>query len=354
MLTVSVASTRCPPPRLAAAAGQQAAQITRRQAPQLRVAPRHSRPTWGTSDGRRTTCRRGLLASSNSQADGDGLADPTAEQQQSQQQQEQQQADPPPAAAPRRAAAPPPSRASLIFTILVVTVTAVANRVLYKVRKCLPGDLCLCPLAKTNAAMAAAPVDYWDPPLLLQMSLVPLGNYVFFLAQLQTFGYLLVYFTVLALRYRRVLCFSVAAGPQPLSPLPPWQRQLTTGAIPRCLPPCRSGQVSKAMLAFPMRAPGMFLAIGLVEALSSLLGFLGAANLPGTETRGSFAASLLDMGSSAAAWGSATALQVQRCRLGIRLKCAVPRVPPGAPQAWCCRCWPRPSCCGRSCWRSRC
>jgi len=34
------------------------------------------------------------------------------------------------------------------------------------------------------------------------MSLVPLGEYVFFLAQLQTFGYLIVYFAVLALRYR--------------------------------------------------------------------------------------------------------------------------------------------------------
>lgn len=54
----------------------------------------------------------------------------------------------------------------LIITLLIVMTTAVANRVLYK------------------------------------MSLVPLGEYVFFLAQLQTFGYLLVYFAVLALRYR--------------------------------------------------------------------------------------------------------------------------------------------------------
>ena len=32
--------------------------------------------------------------------------------------------------------------------------------------------------------------------------LVPLGNYVFFLAQLQTFGYVAVYFAALLWRYR--------------------------------------------------------------------------------------------------------------------------------------------------------
>lgn len=76
------------------------------------------------------------------------------------------------------------------------------------------------------------------------MSLVPLGNYVFFLAQLQTFGYLLVYFGVLALRYK-------------------------------------AGRVSGAMLAIPRTMSRTFLAIGFVEALASLLGFVGAANLPG-------------------------------------------------------------------------
>lgn len=76
------------------------------------------------------------------------------------------------------------------------------------------------------------------------MSLVPLGNYVFFLAQLQTFGYLLVYFGVLALRYK-------------------------------------AGRVSDAMLAIPRAMSRTFMAIGFVEALASLLGFVGAANLPG-------------------------------------------------------------------------
>ena len=37
------------------------------------------------------------------------------------------------------------------------------------------------------------------------MALVPLGNYVFFLAQLQTFGYVAVYFAVLYWRYRSVI-----------------------------------------------------------------------------------------------------------------------------------------------------
>ncbi len=38
--------------------------------------------------------------------------------------------------------------------------------------------------------------------ILYKMALVPLGNYVFFLAQFQTFGYVVVYFAVLALRRR--------------------------------------------------------------------------------------------------------------------------------------------------------
>ena len=46
--------------------------------------------------------------------------------------------------------------------------------------------------------------------ILYKMALVPLGNYVFFLAQFQTFGYVLVYFAVLFLRRRcayRLLSF---------------------------------------------------------------------------------------------------------------------------------------------------
>lgn len=34
------------------------------------------------------------------------------------------------------------------------------------------------------------------------MALQPLGNYVFFLAQFQTFGYVVVYFAFLFFRYR--------------------------------------------------------------------------------------------------------------------------------------------------------
>lgn len=76
------------------------------------------------------------------------------------------------------------------------------------------------------------------------MALKPLGNYVFFLAQLQTFGYCLVYFAALAVRYK-------------------------------------AGLVSKKMIAVPRLMAGTFVAIGLVEALSALLSFIGAANLPG-------------------------------------------------------------------------
>jgi hypothetical protein len=37
---------------------------------------------------------------------------------------------------------------------------------------------------------------------LMQMALVPMGDYVFFLAQFQTFGYCAVYFAALAIRYK--------------------------------------------------------------------------------------------------------------------------------------------------------
>ena len=58
---------------------------------------------------------------------------------------------------------------------------------------------CLCNL---QASVAAVIVTGVGNRLLYKMALVPLENYVFFLAQLQTFGYVLVYFTVLAVRYR--------------------------------------------------------------------------------------------------------------------------------------------------------
>lgn len=41
--------------------------------------------------------------------------------------------------------------------------------------------------------------------VLYKMALVPMGDYVFFLAQFQTFGYCLVYFSALA--YRRKCAF---------------------------------------------------------------------------------------------------------------------------------------------------
>ena len=38
--------------------------------------------------------------------------------------------------------------------------------------------------------------------VLFKMALQPMGNYVFFLAQLQTFGYVAVYFSILFARYK--------------------------------------------------------------------------------------------------------------------------------------------------------
>lgn len=117
--------------------------------------------------------------------------------------------DAPPAPPPP--AAPGPSRAAiagLVASVAVVVVTGIGNRLLYK------------------------------------MALKPLGNYVFFLAQAQTFLYCAVYFAALAVRYR-------------------------------------SGAVSREMLAVPRRMASTFVAIGFVEAASSLLTFIAAAQLPG-------------------------------------------------------------------------
>ena len=44
--------------------------------------------------------------------------------------------------------------------------------------------------------------------VLYKMALVPMGNYVFVLSQFQTFGYLLVYFGILATRYRSAFALS--------------------------------------------------------------------------------------------------------------------------------------------------
>ena len=61
--------------------------------------------------------------------------------------------------------------------------------------------------AHAQASLAALVVTGIANRILYKMALVPLGNYVFFLAQFQTFGYVAVYFAVLALRRR---CASLA------------------------------------------------------------------------------------------------------------------------------------------------
>ncbi|KAJ4819607.1 CRT (chloroquine-resistance transporter)-like transporter 2 [Rhynchospora pubera] len=77
--------------------------------------------------------------------------------------------------------------------------------------------------------------------VLYKLALVPLKNYPFFLAQITTFGYVAVYFTVLYLRYR-------------------------------------SGIVTREMLALPK---SRFAAIGFLEAIGVASGMASAAMLPG-------------------------------------------------------------------------
>lgn len=80
--------------------------------------------------------------------------------------------------------------------------------------------------------------------VLYKLALVPMGPFTFFLAQFQTFGYMAFYFSLLAARRL-------------------------------------SGKVTVSMMTIPKRFTGRFLGIGFVEAVSSLLSFIGATKLPG-------------------------------------------------------------------------
>lgn len=80
--------------------------------------------------------------------------------------------------------------------------------------------------------------------ILYKMALIPLENYVFFLAQFQTFSYVFVYAAVLWMQHKRNMLDSKA-----------WD--------------------------IPIKCRNIFLGIGFVEAVSSLLSFMGAAKLPG-------------------------------------------------------------------------
>lgn len=71
----------------------------------------------------------------------------------------------------------------------------------------------------------------------------------------------------------------------------------------------RAGRVSAAMLAVPRQRLGLFAAMGLLEALASLLGFAAAARLPGV---------LLPLlGQSILLWQVALGRLVLRKRLGV-------------------------------------
>ncbi|CAA7039830.1 unnamed protein product [Microthlaspi erraticum] len=80
--------------------------------------------------------------------------------------------------------------------------------------------------------------------VMYKLALVPLKHYPFFLAQLSTFGYVAVYYTILYFRYR-------------------------------------AGTVTDAMLSVP-KTP--FLIVGVLEALAAAAGMAAAANLSGPST----------------------------------------------------------------------
>ena len=104
------------------------------------------------------------------------------------------------------------------------------------------------------------------------MALVPLGNYVFFLAQLQTFGYVAVYFGALYWRYRCAVK-TIQMHFQLLS-----MKLRILLHVMSCIANDRAGIVTQPMLDTPKK---QFLLIGALEAAASILGFIGAAKLPG-------------------------------------------------------------------------
>ncbi|KAF0914245.1 hypothetical protein E2562_027811 [Oryza meyeriana var. granulata] len=91
------------------------------------------------------------------------------------------------------------------------------------------------------AAAAATVVLAVMNRVLYKLALVPMRNYPFFLAQVTTFGYVIVYFSILFIRYH-------------------------------------AGIVTKEMLALPK---SRFMLIGLLEALGVASGMAAAAMLPG-------------------------------------------------------------------------
>uniref|UniRef100_A0A0D9VQT3 EamA domain-containing protein n=1 Tax=Leersia perrieri TaxID=77586 RepID=A0A0D9VQT3_9ORYZ len=91
------------------------------------------------------------------------------------------------------------------------------------------------------AAAAATVVLAVMNRVLYKLALVPMKNYPFFLAQVTTFGYVIVYFSILFIRYR-------------------------------------AGIVTKEMLALPK---SRFMLIGILEALGVASGMAAAAMLPG-------------------------------------------------------------------------
>lgn len=95
----------------------------------------------------------------------------------------------------------------------------------------------------------------------------------------------------------------------------------------------RSGQVSAAQLRVPIESKGLFLAIGLVEALASLLGFLGAAHLPGVV--------LPLLAQSILLWQVLLAVTVLKKRLGAPQVCVCVGGRVGGQECWlwlCCTC----------------
>lgn len=157
---------------------------------------------------------------------------------------------------------------------------------------------------------------------------------------------------------RGALRLATSAALYGLGAARPWQRLPTAGCrcqVPRAERsppnpplPCRSGRVSREMMAVPGHYVNLFTRIGLVEAISSLLGFLGAANLPGAPGRAGRTCDPTSCGrpliDSAIQQRFPAATTSTACGRSVYLALLPTRLPARLcpPQAWCCRCCPRP------------
>ena len=112
--------------------------------------------------------------------------------------------------------------------------------------------------------------------VLNKMATVPMGNYLFFLAQIQTFGYVIFYGAILASRRRSAQAHQRTDTPRPYLQV---SLNLSGTVVVYSHFQCRAGLVTDEMLAAPDKRK--FVLIGLLEATAQLISMVCVSKLPG-------------------------------------------------------------------------